>query len=144
MATNKKAEGITLNIPKDKAEEFFHDALCNGSQIRYYGVGLTYKEADYKKAKADLKKIKGKRPFDNDGEICCEEVWLQILRNGGKLTLKDEEGTIGNRSITLKHVHERMSLVPFRHMNDMINENSDGNTADVILQTIFYKDVIFG
>jgi hypothetical protein len=142
--TNKKMEGITLNIPKEKAEEFFHDALCNGSQIRSYGIGLDYKKADYQKAVADLKKIKGKRPFDNEGQICCEEVWMQILRNGGKLTLKDEENSYGNRSITMKHVHDRMKLVPFRHMNDMINESGDGDTADVILQTIFYKEVIFG
>ena len=63
----------------------------------------------------------------------------------GQLKVVDE-GCDGEytKSITLKTVHERVSHTPFRHLNDALNEGGDAITADVILQTVFFDDVIFG
>jgi hypothetical protein len=126
----------------EEAEQHFHNALCNGSNLPYYGLTLDYSEADYAKAKKSLVQKQKKGKFGET--ICREDVWLEILKIGGKLTLIDEENAVKPKSITLKHVHTRIGKTPLKHLVDAINENDDADTADAILQTVFYGEVIFG
>jgi len=133
---------MKIVLTHEESEKHFHNALCNGSNISYYGLSLDYTEKDYKEAKKSLTDKQKKGIFTDT--ICREDVWMEILRIGGKLTLVDEENGVGNKSITLKHVHSRVAMTPLRHLMDAINENDDADTADCILQTVFYKEVIFG
>jgi hypothetical protein len=48
------------------------------------------------------------------------------------------------RSICLADVHERVQQTPHRHLMNMVEENDDADTADAILQTVFFSDIIFG
>ena len=48
---------------------------------------------------------------------------------------------IGNKPTD---VHERVQNTDTRHLLDAINEKDDADTADVILQSVFYGEVIFG
>ena len=100
---------------------------------------LRFEDADYEKAKNTLKK---KTPYET---ICYEDVLMQILREGGEVVLIDHEydGEYTSR-IKLEDVHERVSLTPIRHLTDAINERDDAETADCIIQSVFYKEVIFG
>jgi hypothetical protein len=41
-------------------------------------------------------------------------------------------------------LHNKVQETPIEHLMDAINENDDAYTADVILQTVFYGEVIFG
>lgn len=133
---------MKIVLTKQESEKHFHNALCNGSQIRYYGLTLDYNEKDYKLAK---KSLEGKKKSGGFTEtICCEDVWMEILRIGGKLTLVDEENGMGDKSILLKDVHSRVAKTPIRHLMDAVNEQDDADTADCIIQTVFYKEVIFG
>ena len=118
---------------------FFYNALCNGlSYIGDYNLELTYNETSYTSAKNRLKK---KSP--NEG-FCYEDVLMEILRGGGTLTLEDREENEDNAIITLKEVHDRVALTPLNHLTNMINENDDAETADVILQTVFLQDIVYG
>jgi len=131
---------MRIVLEKKEAEEFFHNALCNGLYyFSQYGLELTYKEQEYKKARATLLKPAPTRV------VCYEEVLVQILRDGGKLTVIDHEldGEY-NSSITLKDVHSRVAKTPFRYLYEMIEGDDDADTADQILQTVFFKEVIFG
>lgn len=128
---------MKIVLTKEEAENHFHNALCNGSNMPYYGIILDYSNSDYSAAKKSLK-AKGQEG------ICQEDVWMEILRIGGKLTLIDEENGVGNKSITLKDVHSRVAKTPLNHLMDAVNENDDADTADAILQTVFYGEVIFG
>ncbi len=128
---------MKIVLTKEEAENHFYNALCNGSNMRYYGVILDYSDKDYSAAK---KSLKGK---SKEG-ICQEDVWMEILRIGGKLTFIDEENGVGNKSITLKDVHSKVAKTPLNHLMDAVNENDDADTADAILQTVFYGEVIFG
>ncbi len=77
--------------------------------------------------------------------ICYEDVLMQILRDGKKLSIIDlENGGDYSVSIDLNDVHERVALTPLRHLMDSINENGDAVTADCILQSVFFKEVVFG
>ena len=127
---------MKINLTPEESETYFHNSLCNGHQIAYYGLQLDYDETEYDEAKERLK-AKGESP-------CLEDVWMEILKGGGTLTLIDEENGEAPSLIKLSDVHERVQNTPLRHMMDAINEQDDGDTADVILQTVFYGDVIFG
>jgi hypothetical protein len=37
---------MKIVLTKEESEKHFHNALCNGSQIRYYGLTLDYNEKD--------------------------------------------------------------------------------------------------
>ena len=112
---------MKIILTKEEAEQHFHNALCNGSQIRYYGLHLDYSDKDYAKAKKSLVKKQDKGEFKPT--ICCEDIWMEILRVGGKLTLVDEENGVGDKSILLKDVHSRVAKTPIRHLMDAVNEN---------------------
>ena len=64
---------------------------------------------------------------------------------GGTLTLIDHEyGGEYTKSIKLADVHERVANTPLNHLMDMIEERDDAVTADCIIQSVFYNEVIFG
>jgi hypothetical protein len=124
---------MTVQLTPQESETHFHNALCNGlGQVRAYGLELEYDSEHYKEARTKL---------DNP---CFEDVLMQILKDGHSLTLVDEEGDEEDAIVTLKEVHERVSKTPIRHLVDAIEENDDAETADVILQTVFLNDVVYG
>lgn len=131
---------MKVQLTPEESETHFFDALCNGLQeMQYYGLELQYSDEDYKAAKDILKEQSGENT-----EICYQDVLMQILRMGKSLSLVDLEGGEDSKSITLKDVHERVSNTPISHLMDAINENGDAITADVIIQTVFLNDVIYG
>ena len=129
---------MTIQLTQKESENYFHSALCNGlNYFRGYDLSLSYSGADYKKAKDVLsKKIE---------TVCFEDVLLQILIDGGALDVIDEgyEGSYSS-SITLKDVHNRVSKTDSRFLIQMDQGNDDADTADCILQTVFFEEVIFG
>jgi hypothetical protein len=127
---------MKITLSHEESEEIFYNSLCNGHEIAYYGLSLETVEKQYTEAKKRLLE-KGESP-------CLEDVWMEILRGGGKLTLIDSENGMEPSIIRLADVHERVQEAPVNHLMDAINEQDDGITADVILQTVFYKEVIFG
>jgi len=127
---------MKITLSPEESEEIFHNSLCNGHEIAYYGLSLETVEKQYTEAKKRLLE-KGESP-------CLEDVWMEILRGGGKLTLIDSENGMEPSIIRLADVHERVQNTPINHLIDAINGCDDGITADVILQTVFYKDIIFG
>jgi hypothetical protein len=125
---------MTITFTHEESENYFYNSLCNGlSYIGGYGLSLDYKKSEYQSAKEKLE------------SPCFEDVLMQILRDGGSITLIDEEcdGEY-TKSITIKDVHEKVAKTPIKHLTDAITENDDATTADVIIQTVFYEDVIFG
>lgn len=132
---------MKIVLGQQESEEMFHTALCNG--LGYvtssYGLSLDFSDEEYSEAKSHLEK-------DNPGiAICFEDVLLEMLRLGHSLTLVDEEGDGDNTStITINDVHERVEQAPPSRILQMINEEDDADTADVIIQQVFFNEVIFG
>lgn len=129
---------MKIILTNEESETMFHNALCNGlSYINGYGLSLECDDQDYQAARDKLKQT--------NSSVCYEDVLLEILKQGNTLTLVDEEYEGENNStISLSDVHERVAQTPIKFLTDMITENDDAETADVILQTVFYKDIIFG
>jgi len=125
---------MTIILTPQESEEYFYNALCNGlSEMGGYGLRMDYKKEHYAQAKSKLT------------EPCFEDVLMQILRDGNTFGFEDIEcdGEY-SKQISLKDVHDKMPNVDQFHLMEMINENDDAGTADVILQTVFYDEVIFG
>lgn len=124
---------MKILLTPQECETYFYNALCNGlAYVLEYNLELKYNRADYKKSRAKLT------------DPCYEEVLMQMLKDGYSLTLVDHESGEDEKTITMNDVYERMSDVEARWLIQMHNEEDDAVTADCILQTIFYGEVIFG
>ncbi len=136
---------MTIQLDKKESEGYFFNAMCNGLDwLGGYGLFIDYSTEDKNKAKAFLKE-KNTNKGNSESMICREDILMQILRGGGKLTFVDEEcdGEY-TKSISLIDVHERVGLTDSEHLLDMKDKNDDVITADCILQSVIYKEVIFG
>lgn len=130
---------MEIKLTNTESENIFHTALCNVLDYFHgYGIELDFIKKDYELASSKLKAETGTT-------VCYEDVLMQILRDGKELTFIDNEcdGEY-TRSISIKDVHERVSKTPIRHLMNMINEEDDAETADVVLQTVLYEEIIFG
>lgn len=130
---------MELKLTNQEAEQMFYDALCNGlDYIAGYGLEIDYDDEQYRKSRNKLKAT-------SEHSICFEDTLLQILRDGGELSLIDTEyGEDEKYTITLSDVHDRMAKVPLSVILEVVQEQDDASTADQILQTIFLNEIIFG
>jgi len=131
-----------MKLSKKLKLDIFKNALCNGlGEFSGYGLELYYSDNDYDRAKEYLKK-------NSTEQICYEDVLVAILEIGGALQIFDYEGDSEIIScVKLEDMLDNMDLAcekQTEHCLDMINEQDDAVTADVILQMVFFKDVIFG
>ena len=131
---------MEIKLSKAESEEYFYNALCNAlgsGYMRGYGLVLEVDQTEYSAARDTLKA--------SNTTSCYEDILMQVLREGGTLTFLDEEDEDNSYPpITLAEVHERVSKTPLDHLLDMIKERDDACTADVILQTVFFNDIVYG
>jgi hypothetical protein len=122
-------------------EELFYNSLCNAVSTGYmagYGLELTYENEDYEEAKKSLKE-------KTSDTICFEDVLMEILKMGKPLTMKDVENDDAYTSkIYIKDLHKRFRKVPSSTLSNIMRQEDDVCDADVIIQTVFFKEVIFG
>jgi hypothetical protein len=129
---------MNINLTHEESEAHFYNAICNGlGELKYYDLDLDYDAKEYKAAKQQLNT---KQP---DTQACWEDVLMEMLRSGNTLWIVDENDN-ERHPITLDLVHERVQQTPVNHLMNAINENDDATTADCIIQTVVYGDVIYG
>jgi hypothetical protein len=137
---------ILLNDKEVK--EVLHNALCNGlGWISGYGLSVKISKEDYAKAKNSLKD----EDFNVDSMvgsinigICMEDVLMKHLEDGNELEFYDseQEEEVG---FTFEQAKENLKDENVtKHIMDMLNENDDAITADCILQTALYGEIVFG
>lgn len=133
---------MKIQLTIEESEEFFYNALCNAVGTGYmegYGLKLTADRSQYKDCRDHLARI------NPDAEICYEDVLMQILRDGGTLTMEDVEGEGAYTStITLADVHTRIEKTPVHCLINMHEGNDDAMDSDAILQTVFFEEIVFG
>jgi hypothetical protein len=125
---------MKILLTPQESETFFFNSLCNGlSYFEGYGLELTYNKKDYDAARKKL------------DSPCYEDVLLQILKDGKHLMVKDHEceGEY-DRSIGMKDIHEKVQTTDASWLLQMENGEDDATTADCILQTVFFGEIIFG
>ena len=129
---------MNINLTHEESEAHFYNAICNGlGELRYYDLELDYDDKEYKAAK---QQFNNKQP---DTQACWEDVLMEMLRSGNTLWIVDSNDD-ERHPITPDLVHERVQQTPTSHLMNAINENDDATTADCIIQTVVYGDVIYG
>jgi hypothetical protein len=128
---------MKIILTSEESEEYFYNALCNG--LGYiesgYGLELTY---DYLYFQNSAKKLK-----ENGFIPCYEDIIMQLLKDGHEINLRDTESE-EDHIIKLKDVHDKVQNAPIERILEMVNERDDADTADEILQSVFFGKVIFG
>lgn len=117
-------------------KEFLVDFLADVSYDNYWASFGTHQDTPndvYENAKANNE--------------CREEIWADVLLNGGFLLVEDrEEGK--DYKVSLKDVEKGfkrlMFMYPQNYANLMIECASDFYDVDALLQCIVFKDVIYG
>jgi hypothetical protein len=130
---------MKIQLTQQEAEAVMYNALCD-SGIGIHGLEISFDKDEYAKSGVAWKKA-------NDGKSpCYEDVLMQMLRDGHSIAVIDTEGEDGEYDsvITMQDVYERMPLVHYSRLIQMLEEDYDADTTDVVLQTIFYGEVIFG
>jgi len=127
---------MKIQLEPQEAQNIFHTSLCNIMGTGYfsgYGLEFIWDDEDYGEARKKLE------------SPCLEDVILQMIKDGGTLGVIDHEfeGEY-DAHIDLKVMLERMELVPAKNLLNIINEEDDADDADIVLQTLFYGEVIFG
>jgi hypothetical protein len=137
---------MKLLLEKSEKEKFFFNALCNGLiYFSQYGLEIDCDNADYQLAKKELEENpKLAESWGGGGSVCYEDIFMQVLKMGKTLQAIDHEDNVDNVSITLEDMYANIELTPFSHLNDMVQEQDDADTGDAILQSVFFKDIIFG
>jgi hypothetical protein len=127
-----------------------HSCLCSGLPFFVdYGFTLDYNGHEYKKAKKSLEAQQAagtwKSPFDLD-DICIEDVQTEMLRMGFTLKFKGGEGNKSSHitPLNLEVIEKNWDKINQRHLADMVNENDDANTADIIMQGILFGEEVYG
>ncbi len=125
---------MTIQLTNEEKVTFFHTALCNiGGYLQGYGLNVNWDENEYKAAKAKLT------------NPCLEDVLIQILKDGGSIKIEDEEGEGENdATITMESLLANIETTPDKYLMDMCNEEDDVVTADSIIQSVAYREIIFG
>ena len=132
-----KPEQTNSKISKEKCLELFHTALCNSMMYTEgHGISIDYDVNEYKAAKSKL--------ISNGEVVAYEDIIIQILKDGNKITIIDEEGGVYTTTISIEDVYERLPDAPEYAIKQMINEEDDAITGDTILQYVFFNEVLFG
>lgn len=123
-------------LTNEQSEEIFGNAMCNAIGTNYwegYSIRVITDGEQYKKAQQDLV------------NPAWEDILIQILKNGGHLEVRDDDG-YGEilASIKLEDVHEKVSKAPQWALLQVLEETDDVITADVILQTVFFGEIVYG
>ena len=126
---------MKIQLRNKEAERFFHTALCNGlNYFESYDIELIYNEEEYKEAKKTAK-------AEDEGTVCYEDILMQMLKNGNNLIAQGYDETY---ILNLEKMYAQMNKVPANTLLEMINEEDDADTADIILQVCFIGEHIYG
>lgn len=120
-------------IVNDK--EFLVSFLADVSYDNYWASFGTHKDTPME--------IRENAKADNE---CIEEIWADVLLNGGFLLVEDREGG-KDYKVSLKDVEKGFKRLMFmypRNYANIMTEYYDFDDVDAFLQCIVFKDVIYG
>jgi len=108
-----------------------------------YGLLVTAREGG---SNYWMEKIKYTKPQKAFTPVDCEEYpFADYPLNGGTVTITHNE--IEQHTFTREGIERGMTLMAEkypRHMNDLIINNYDADTADVFLQCCLFGELVYG
>ena len=97
---------------------------------------------------SELKALHKDSPWAHlDLGACYPDVmaWAAKNRKHFKVTVRDDEGEGRNTTpLTIERGVQAMQQKYPRHFEDMVKENDDATTSDVLLQCILFDEIVYG
>jgi hypothetical protein len=129
---------VQIKLTSAQKNEIILNCLCNSSSFSS-NIELDYSSLEYNESKQCLKNYAKRNEV-----ICFEDVIMHMLKNGKNFVAKDVEESEEDVPFNLKSMHSNFSLIPFRFLSEMIQEQDDADTSDAILQYLILGDHIYG
>jgi len=130
---------VSMKMSEDFKKEIIFNSLCNGlGELSSYGLDLNFEDSDYKEAK--------KSHFEKNGKIggaCYEDILMEILTNGKQISFIDEESE-ETHFFKLDSALKNLDNLPPQWILQLLNEEDDAVTADVVLQFCLFNEIVFG
>lgn len=82
-----------------------------------------------------------------DNNDCREDIWADVLLNGGTLVVTDYEDDEKTYEFTIKSVTKGMKKMQKQHPRmyaNIVEEYYDFYDVDALLQTIVFGEVVYG
>jgi hypothetical protein len=127
---------MEIKLTEKECLDILHTAMCN-----YPNYGNCFIKAKSTKEALDAKEQILKE--NENSVVCREDVWLNIIKNGGTLLLKDEEGGEDEWELNIKTLQEKMPLLPLKNLTNFVNETDDADDADIAIQILFIGEILF-
>lgn len=130
---------MKIEFTQEEALDILFNALCTESMAGYfhqYNLELYVDKTEYKV-------VKGYMETNGIPLQGYESVWVEMLRRGFPIMLDDLQN-VYSKKLYLSDVLENMPKVPLWALTQMKEEQDDAETADAILQTVFFGEIIFG
>jgi hypothetical protein len=136
-------EGFSVTTEIRVTRQRIADVLCSAFESGHYGSGYWASiEARYAPETA-APHDKNEGWYMVDGEGYPSYASLPLL--GGNVTVKDHEDEDGAQYLLDEAAIKRgLSVLAIKHLNDILEENDDGDTADNFLQCCLFGEVIYG
>ena len=130
---------VSIKLTEDFKKEIIFNALCNGlGQLQCYGLNLLWSDEDYTEAKKSYyqrtQRISG---------ACYEDILMELLEMKKRVVFEDLE-TGEFFDLKLSDALTNLDNLPIWVIVQILEENDDGETADIVLQYCLFNEVVFG
>lgn len=128
-----------MEIKTEVSTQRISDTLCNafeGGSNYWYRIEKFTKPVNFNNTPADEQRFKHlSYPLNEGGSL--------LISDANEAGEEDKRTEILNLETIQKGVQLMASLHP-RHFSDMVNDNDDATTGDVLLQLCLFGEVIYG
>ena len=130
---------VSIKLTEDFKKEIIFNSLCNGlGQLQCYGLNLLWSDEDYTEAKKSYyqrtQRISG---------ACYEDILMELLEMKKRVVFEDLE-TGEFFDLKLSDALTNLDNLPIWVIVQILEENDDGETADIVLQYCLFNEVVFG
>jgi len=130
---------VSIKFTDDFKKEIIYNSLCNGlGQLQCYGLELLWNDEDYIEAKKSYYKR-----IDKISGACYEDILMELITMEKKVVFEDTE-TEEFFDFKLSNALMNLDNLPMWAIIQILEENDDAVTADVVLQYCLFNEIIFG
>ena len=129
---------LSITMSDEYKKEILFNSLCNGlDELGFYGLQLEIDEDIFNEAKESWKeKNKNQLP-------CYENIIFEMLEMKNIINVIDLEND-ERHYFKLDLAIQYLDKLPTHCILQLLNEEDDVTTADIVLQTCLFGEVVFG
>ena len=130
---------VVISTQEEKLK-LVYDCLTTGlPTLAMCGFRLDYSHDEYKAAHDSLAERMDPK------YICIEDVQAEMLRRGNAITFVDTENDGEfTTALDLNKIESNWDKLPSRDVNDYMAEAWDSITAENMMQSLLFGEVVFG